>query len=741
MEIRGTVEGLIFRNAENGYTVAAVDVHGLVITAVGIFPPITEGEEVYLQGEYKKNPRFGDQFVVTQVIVAPPNGRGNMIRYLSGGLFPGIGEVTATAIVDHFGRDTFDIIEFNFMRLTEVRGISTRKASAISTRYAELRRMQRAIMFLTEYHVSLNLAIKIYKYYEDLTESVVKTNPYKLVEDIEGIGFRTADTIALAMGIAKDDTNRVRAAIRHNLDDGANRLGHTYLPYGRLVAMTLKLLEFDESYSTLVIDTVESMEIVGDVVRIVEADDNAGGIMLAKHYHREQNIARRLLQLMQEAPVFHFEYEREIKFFQKAYGITLHPTQMEAVTAALNNGGVVITGGPGTGKTTIIKCIIHLLERAGTSYVLTAPTGRAAKRMSQATERVAKTIHRLLEMNPKSGGNSFVYNEHNALPFQVAIVDEISMADESIFYALLRALPRGAKLILVGDKDQLPSVGAGSVLADIIESGIMPVVQLNHIYRQAEGSFIITNAHLINKGTLPDPDRTSKDFFFDYTEDEGRIMQDVVQFCTTRIGTYLPVTSREIQVLAPLKKGEVGVNRLNEQLQAALNPPAPFKKEITVGTMLLREGDRVIQTCNNYEINWVHDDSGVVNTGTGVFNGDVGIIEQIDRGNMQVTVRFEDDRVATYGADEVGDMALAYAISVHKSQGSEFRVVVVVASQYNPMVLTKNLLYTAVTRAKEMVVLVGNKKTYQYMVRNKKTETRYTALVRFIRQLQQEGLE
>lgn len=738
MELRGTIEGLIFRNAENGYTVAAVDVHGLMITAVGIFPPITEGEEVYLQGEYKKNARFGDQFAVSQVIVAPPNGRENMIRYLSGGLFPGIGEVTATSIVNHFGKDTFDIIEFNFMRLTEVRGVSVKKAASISSRYGDLRRMQRAIMFLTEYHVSLNLAIKIYKFYEDLTESVVKTNPYKLVEDIEGIGFRTADTIALAMGIAKDDTNRVRAAIRHNLDDGANRLGHTYLPYGQLVAMTLKLLEFDETYSPLVIDTAESMEIVGDVVRIGETDNSAGGIMLAKHFHREQAIAKRLLQLMQEAPVFHFEYRRELDFFQKAYGITLHPTQLDAVTAAVNNGGVVITGGPGTGKTTIIKCIIHLLERAGSTYVLTAPTGRAAKRMSEATERVAKTIHRLLEMNPASGG-SFVYNEHNPLSCDVAIVDEISMADESIFYALLRALPHGARLILVGDKDQLPSVGAGSVLADIIESKVMPVVQLDHIYRQAEGSFIITNAHLINKGTLPDPDRTSKDFFFDYTDDETRIAEDVVQFCTTRIGSYLPVTSRDIQVLAPLKKGEVGVNRLNERLQAALNPPAPFKKEITVGTVMFREGDRVIQTSNNYDVDWVRDEGeGVATTGKGVFNGDVGIVEQIDRGNMEIRVRFEDDRVATYGADEVGDMALAYAISVHKSQGSEFRVVVVVASQYNPMVLTKNLLYTAVTRAKDMVVLVGNKRTFRFMVANKKTEKRFTALVRFIRELQGE---
>ena len=737
MEIRGTIEGLIFRNAENGYTVAAVDAHGMMITAVGIFPPITEGEEVTLVGEYKKNARYGDQFAVEQVIVSPPKSPENMVRYLSGGLFPGIGEVTARAIVRQFGVDTFDIIEFNPSRLTEVRGVSRRKADSLSDRYVELRQMQRSIMFLTQYHVSLNLAIRIYKRYEDLTESIIQTNPYKLVEDIDGIGFRTADTIALSMGIDKMDANRVRAGIRHTLDDGANRLGHTYLPYGQVVAMTLRLLEYGEDQANLVMDVLESMEIVGDVKRINETDGGTG-IMLSKHFHREQAIAKRLVQLMQEAVRYHFDYEKEIDFFEKLYGIRLHPTQRAAVTAAMNNGGVVITGGPGTGKTTIIKCIIHLLEHAECSYVLTAPTGRAAKRMSEATGRVAKTIHRLLVLTPKAMNVSYAFNEDNPLQADVIIVDEISMADESIFYALLRAVRRGARLILVGDKDQLPSVGAGCVLADIIESGIMPVMMLDHIYRQQEGSFIIANAHLINKGVLPDPDPKSRDFFFDYNDNEAQMLTDVVQFCTKRIGTYLNVTPADIQVLAPLKKGEVGVNHLNEVLQDAVNPAAPYKKEITVGTMILREGDRVIQTSNNYDIEWTRDETGGGTAGTGVFNGDVGIVETIERGSMTVKVRFEDERVATYGADELSDLSLAYAVSVHKSQGSEFRVVIVVASQYNPMVLNKNLLYTAVTRAKEMVVLVGNKRTFQYMVRNKRTERRFTALVRFIRELQEE---
>ncbi len=736
MEIKGTIEGLIFRNAENGYTVAAVDAHGLMITAVGIFPPITEGEEVTLIGEYKKNARYGDQFAVEQVIVAPPRSKENMIRYLSSGLFPGVGEVTATAIVDHFGLDTFDVLEMNPERLVEVRGVSRKKAFAMSDRYVDLRMMQRSIMFLTAYHVSLNLAIKIYKFYENQTENIVKSNPYRLVEDIDGIGFRTADTIALAMGIAKDDPNRIRAAIRHCLDDGAAAGGNTYLPLGQLVSMSLKLLEYDEGEGNLILDVVESMEIVGDVKRLNDPDGSTG-IMLGKNYSREQSIAKRLIALMDETGRFGFDYEHEINFFEKIYGLQLHPAQKEAIAAAMNNGGVVITGGPGTGKTTIIKCIIHLLERAESTYALTAPTGRAAKRMSEATGRVAKTIHRLLELNPRSGGKSFVYDNNNPLPYDVLIVDEISMADEVIFYALLRAMRHGTRLILVGDKDQLPSVGAGCVLADIIASKIMPVVHLNHIYRQAEGSFIITNAHLINRGTLPEIDRGSRDFFFDYTDDSGKMLKDVVDFCTKRIQTYLPVSTGDIQVLAPLKKGDVGVLNINEKLQAALNPPSPDKKEIAVGQTIFREGDRVIQTCNNYDVTWVRTTDGEVTTGEGVFNGDVGIIQKIDKGNMLMIVRFEDDRVAEYGSDELGDMSLAYCISVHKSQGSEFRVVIVVCDQYNPMVLTKNLLYTAVTRAKDMVVLVGNKATFAKTVKNKRTDRRYTALVRFIHELQQ----
>ena len=733
MEIKGTIEGLIFRNAENGYTVAAVDVHGLIITAVGIFPPITEGEDVSLIGEYKKNTRYGDQFVVEQVIVSPPKSEENMKRYLSSGLFPGVGAVTADSIVRKFGADTFDVLEMYPERLAEVRGISRKRALDIGERYGSLRRMQHAILFLGQYHVSLNLSIKIWKFYEDLTESVVKSNPYRLVEDIDGIGFRTADTIALAMGLAKDDPNRIRACVRHTLDDGANRLGHTYLPYGQLIAMTLRLLEFDDTSAQAVIDVVEGMEIMGEVVRL--NDEDGPGIMLDKHFQREQTIARRLVKLMLEAPSFAFDYESEIAFFEKLYGITLHSKQRQAVAAAMNNGGVVITGGPGTGKTTIIKCIIHLLERAGTSYMLTAPTGRAAKRMSEATERVAKTIHRLLEMNPHTGGR-FGYNDQNPLPCDVLIVDEISMADEMIFGALLRAMQRGSRLILVGDQDQLPSVGAGCVLADIITSGIMPVVELDHIYRQAEGSYIITNAHQINKGILPEPASGSKDFFFDYQEDEARMMEDVVQFCTKRIATYLPVTPADIQVLAPLKKGDVGVNELNRRLQEALNPPNPLKREMMVGLTLLREGDRVIQTRNNYDITWTRDHHGEVSTGEGVFNGDVGTVDRIDRGSLEVWVRFEDERVAKYTPEDLSDLSLAYAISVHKSQGSEFRVVILVISQYNPMVLNKNLFYTAVTRAKDMVVLVGRKQAFIRMTKNKRTERRYTALVRFIHEVQ-----
>jgi len=734
LEIKGTVESIVFRNAENGYTVAYVDVHGLLVTAVGIFPPLTEGENVTLKGEYKENARYGEQFSVTEVLVVPPTSEEGIERYLASGLFRGVGEKTAHSIVQTFGKDTFDILEYSPYRLAEIRGISKAKALEISSAYMELRRMQRAVIFLAEYDISLNLAIKIFKVFGELTENTVKNNPYLLVDMVEGIGFKTADEIAQKMGLKPDDPNRVRACIKYCLDDMANGKGNTWVNQGYLILEVLKILQFDEEKTVDISSLIEDLEI-GNYVNIVEKEGKKG-VMLHKYYSKEKEIAKRLIELkMANIPPI-LTLTREIRAFEEENKITFHDSQKIAIITAINTGACVITGGPGTGKTTIIKCIIYILSRMGISYALTAPTGRASKRMSQATGCPAKTIHRLLEYVYQGDSPRFNYNEENKLSADAVIVDELSMADENIFCSLLRAIKTGARFIIVGDSDQLPSVGAGNVLADIIKSGALPVLRLTHIYRQAEGSYIITNAHLINKGTLPEINKDSKDFFFLNSADQGEIVEKVKECVSRRIPNYYNISPADVQVLTPLKKGIVGVANLNEQLQAILNPPMPAKKELVVGKTTFRVGDRVIQMKNDYDINWKRECiGGVFITGQGVFNGDVGIIKEIDSSAMTISVIFEDDSIATYGAEQLDELALAYAISVHKSQGSEFPVVILAVGQYNPMVITKNLLYTAVTRAKKMVMLVGDRSTYHKIVRNKRTDTRSTFLVEFIQEL------
>jgi exodeoxyribonuclease V alpha subunit len=731
VELKGTIDTLIFRNAENGYTVAVIDAHSLKVTAVGVFPPVKEGETVTLQGEYKINNKYGEQFEVSEVIVTPPSTEEGMKRYLESGLFKGIGEKTAESIVKMFGKYTFEIIEFAPSRLAEVKGVSKAKAMEIGDNFVALRKMQNTIMYLSIYGITLTLAIKIFKKYDVMTESVIQSNPYRLVEDIEGVGFVKADEIALKMGIAEDDPNRIKAVIRYCLEEGATRDSNTFLPYNTLLREVKSKLNFEEDRTELIINMLEEMEMMSEIVRL--NIKRTEGIMLDTYYKRERGIAKRLVQLMKENRPVELNLLREIEYFEKTNVITLHNNQKTAIITAINSGGVVITGGPGTGKTTIIKCIIEILGRMGITYALTAPTGRAAKRMSEATGSTAKTIHRLLDLDFKYGKGFFTYNEDTRLPADVIIVDEISMADEYVFYALVRSIKAGGRLIIVGDKDQLPSVGAGNILADIIESGIMPVISLTHIYRQSEYSYIVPNAHLINKGVLPEANKDATDFFFDYQSEPSVMLDRVKQFATNRISNYIDVTSDDIQVLAPLKRGIAGVNNINIELQKALNPATPRKKELMLSSGIFREGDRVIQLVNNYQMTWTKElPSGAALSGEGVFNGDMGKIVAIDKGILTVTVKFEDDKISVYTADEFDQLALAYAISVHKAQGSEFRVAILVVSQYNAMVQTRNLLYTAVTRAKEMVVIVGCKEYLKAMVKNNRTEKRYTALKEFI---------
>ena len=725
MELVGTIESIIFRNAENGYSVVGVSTPKRV-TCVGVFPPVTEGERVVMSGDYVVNRNFGEQFKVVAVKVSPPTNRESMIKYLSGGLFKGIGEVTAKNIVSHFGEKTFEVIEFTPLELVKVRGVSRQKAESIGEQFSSFRAMQNTIIFLQGYEISLNLALKIYRTYEGLTEQIIRNNPFRLIEDVDGVGFSTADMLALQMGIEKDSTFRISAAIVHVLKTSASTKGHTYLPIGMLVRETMKLLGFDGEKESAVLTVLDEMQLDGAVVYLNDLHMN--GVMLSSYHNLEKNIAKTLLRIMESSTDLELNLEREIEQFEKRENVKLHPSQKEAVTAAVNSGCVVISGGPGTGKTTIIKCIIEILRQEGYSFALTAPTGRAAKRMSEATGSEAKTIHRLLDIHSSD------YYSGTKIDADVIIVDEISMADEYIFNALLRAVPQGGKIVLVGDKDQLPSVGAGNVLSDIIASQKIPVKYLTHIYRQSADSNIAIYAHMINGGNVPEFDNGSRDFFFDNVKEGESVVKDVISLCTERLPRYFGLDASDVQVLAPLKKGDGGVEDLNAELQKVLNAPSQEKKEIAHGDRVFREGDRVIHTVNNYHLGWILPSGGGYEAGEGVFNGDIGKILEVDKAEAQVKVRFEDGKIATYTAGDIDQLSLAYAISVHKSQGSEFPIAVVAFNRYNPIVTSRNLLYTAITRARRAVVLVGNKGDVVRMIKNNYTEKRHTALSRFLTQ-------
>ena len=726
MELVGNIESIIFRNAENGYSVVGVSTPKR-ITCVGVFPPVTEGERVIMSGEYVVNRNFGEQFKVSAVKVSPPTNRESMIKYLSGGLFKGIGEVTAKNIVSLFGEKTFEIIEFTPRELVKVRGVSRQKAESIGEQFSSFRAMQNTIIFLQSYEISLNLALKIYRTYEGMTEQVIRNNPFRLIEDVDGVGFSTADMLALQMGIEKDSTFRISAAIVHVLKNAASTKGHTYLPIGMLVRETMKLLGFEEEKQTAVLTVVDEMQLDGSLVYLNDLHMN--GVMLSSYHNLEKNIAKTLLRIMESSTDLDLDLDREIEAFENRENVKLHPSQKEAIAAAVNSGCVVISGGPGTGKTTIIKCIIEILKQEGYSFALTAPTGRAAKRMSEATGAEAKTIHRLLDIHSND------YCAGTKVDADVIIVDEISMADEYIFNALLRAVPQGGKIVLVGDKDQLPSVGAGNVLADIIASQKIPVKYLTHIYRQSADSHIAIYAHMINGGNVPEFDNKSRDFFFDNVSgEEGNVVKDVISLCTERLPRYFDLSPSDVQVLAPLKKGDGGVEDLNAELQRVLNAPSQDKKEIAHGERVFRVGDRVIHTVNNYHLGWVLPSGGGFEAGEGVYNGDIGRILEVDKAEAQIKVRFEDGKIATYTAGDLDQLSLAYAISVHKSQGSEFPIAIVAFNRYNPIVTSRNLLYTAITRARRAVVIVGSKQDVVRMIKNNYTEKRHTALSRFLKE-------
>ena len=729
MRLTGTVLEIVYRNVENGYSVVWLDTNPMPCTAVGVFPPVASGEVVDVEGEWVNNSRFGEQFAVESVTVKPPATKDAVFKYLSSGLFKGIGEVTAYAIVENFGENALNVIETAPARLAEVKGVSVKKAMAISETYMSLREMQETIVYLQGYGVPLNTALRIYKAYEAATRRVIEQNPYKLVDDVDGIGFITADKIAKLTGVPADSKFRISAAVVYLLKDAMDKNGHTYLPLTELVNETDKLLAIDnENVEQLINEAICDCEIEGKVVRLEKNGREI--VMHARNYVCEQSIAAHIVSLTTGGASLSLHADDDLAEYEKAHGITFHESQRAAIMSCLKSGVNVITGGPGTGKTTIIQCIIELLKARNYSVCLCAPTGRAAKRLSEATGLEAKTIHRLLDLDFTDGKGHFTFNENTKLEQDVVIVDEVSMCDEYVFNALIKSIKYGGRLIMVGDKDQLPSVGAGNVLADVISCGIVPVSYLTHIYRQGEDSYIVTNAHRINKGLMPVIDNRCRDFFVDNKADATAALNTITDMVARRIPAYAGVTPRDIQVLCPMKKGIIGVENMNAKLQETLNPFGG-KPQLQVGNRIFRKGDKVMHTVNDYELEWQNPDD--LTTGTGVFNGDIGYIEEVDEKDASVVVAFDDGRRVRYGQGDFDELTLAYAISVHKSQGSEFPVVIVAVTSGNYMILTRNLLYTAVTRAKNMVVLVGATENIEKMVKNNYTAKRYSLLSDFVK--------
>lgn len=731
MKLSGTIKDIIFRNNDNDYTILEIS-HGMLSSvATGKFPIVGIGEEVELEGEYQNNAKYGMQFVATKIHISEPTDEESILKYLSSGLISGVGIVTATNIVRTFKKDTLSVIEKNPEALAQIKGISKRKALEISQTFSSIRKMQQAVMFLQKYEISTNMAVKIFEIYKDKTESVMTKNPYKLIEDVEGIGFKTADKIAFNMGIEKDSQFRIRAGILYCLNELAEKQGSTIIEREKLAESTVGILELPEEYQGEVLSAVTTLEIEG-LLKSVEKNQT-DSVAIAKFYNMEKYISEKLKLLMQSAEELNIDIEADIDEFERVNNILLHEGQRKAIETVVKNGVVVVTGGPGTGKTTIIKAILKILSKKGKAVQLLAPTGRASKRMEEQTGKRASTIHRGLEMGYQNGRVAFLRNENNPLDADVVIVDEVSMLDIFVASALLKAVKLGTKVVFVGDKDQLVSVGAGNILADMIESGEIPIVELSQIYRQAEDSKIIVNAHKINNGEMPDLMEKSSDFFYSSSFDPEQVSGEIVEMVASRIPKFKgDIESENIQVIAPMKSGICGTNNLNLLLREKLNPASRDKEEIEFRKMVFRVGDKVMQTSNNYDLEWIRQDKDLFVKGMGVFNGDMGHIDFINKKSGEVYVTFDDGRRAGYSIVDIEDLAHAYAITIHKSQGSEFDAVIIPILGGNPMLYNKNLLYTAVTRAKKMVVLIGKKNNIYHMIKNEYQSRRNTLLKDFL---------
>ena len=723
--LAGYVEHIIYRNADNGYTVLNLVSGEDEITCVGIFSVIAEGENIEAQGEYTEHPTYGQQFKVTSFEEKAPEDEEAIERYLGSGAIKGIGLAMAARIVRRFKEDTFRIIEEEPERLAEIKGISNRKAMEIASQVNEKRDLRQAMIFLQQYGITMNLAVKVYQAYGQDVYGIIRENPYRLADDIDGVGFRTADEIAARVGIRMDSDFRVRSGILYTLLQASGE-GHTYLPETELTPRASKLLnvtaeQVEKQYMDLAIERKIILKQMEDQTQIYAAS----------FYYMEANTATMLKRLNVSYDVSDAEIEQRIRGIEKKSGMTLDEHQVTAVKEAVRNGLLVITGGPGTGKTTTINTIIRYFELEGLEIFLAAPTGRAAKRMSETTGFEARTVHRMLELNGGAeGSGGFERDESNPLEADVIIVDEMSMVDISLMYSLLKAISVGTRLILVGDVNQLPSVGPGSVLRDIIQSHACNVVMLTKIFRQASTSDIIVNAHKINHGEEVILDNKSMDFFFLKRYDADVIINVVLQLIKQKLPKFVDATPYDIQVLTPMRKGLLGVERLNGILQRYMNPPANDKVEKEYGSTVFREGDKVMQTKNNYQLAWeIRTKFGLtVDKGLGIFNGDMGIIRQINDFAEQMIIEFDEGRMVEYPYKLLDELELAYAITIHKSQGSEYPAVVIPLLSGPMMLMNRNLLYTAVTRARKCVTLVGNEVTFQQMIQNTSQQKRYSGL-------------
>ena len=722
--LKGTIVETIFRNNENGYTVALLETKNELITVTGIFGTDVTGENIEVYGKKVKHPKYGEQFQVDIYNSILPTGLEQIENYLSSGLIKGIGKFTAKKIVEIFKENSFDIIQNNPLKLTEIEGIGDKKADMIAKSFAEQADIKEIMMFLQSNNISTTYSVRIFKEYGKNTISMIRENPFRLSEDIYGIGFKLADKIASSLGVEKDSPYRICSGVKYVLAEYAAR-GHSYVPYNILVNSSASILE---TALEIIEDEIRNMAFTDKIH--IETISSESVVYYLPYHTAEVNACKSLINLAKiDFDISEEEVLNYSKFFEQDT-ISLTEMQNEAIVQSIINGVTVITGGPGTGKTTIILSIIKILEAMNKKVLLCAPTGRAAKRITESTGREAKTIHRLLEYAYGEDDSNLTFNKNANSPLDchAVIVDEMSMVDILLMNNLLNSLKRGTRLILVGDVDQLPSVGAGNVLSDIIKSNTIKTIRLDMIFRQSKGSMIVQNAHSVNKGTMPILNKKDSDFYFMRQSNSKDIVDLIVDLYKERLPLKYNLNPiKDIQVLSPMKKGEAGVIELNKRIQEAINPPSKLKKEKVFGKYTFRVGDKVMQVKNNYQAEWKLTNNNLV-TGEGIYNGDIGVILFIDDVEQELFVQFDDEKEVVYSFSQLDELILAYATTVHKSQGSEFPVIIMPMVWGPPMLLTRNLFYTAITRAKQLVVLVGQEKYMEEMIENTKIDKRYSAL-------------